>query len=94
MYGTYTLAGLYRWQCMGGGANLENSRRGIAVRGPMIKAKAQELSPECEASEGWLARFKWHQALKFRKFVGEKQSADNCAADEWIEKRLPDIMKD
>ncbi len=94
-------ADLYKWI-------VKTQRKGFPISGPLIIAKAQELhiaahhqltstsssdsSPKIKFSTGWLDRFKKRYNLQFKKFHGEKQDANEDAAQEWLDKNLPELL--
>jgi transposase len=43
------------------------------------------IERECEYLEGWLQKFKKHHGVKYLKIYGEKASADNEAAESYID---------
>ena len=43
------------------------------------------IEGECEYSEGWLQKFKKHHGIKYLKICGEKASADDNAAERYID---------
>jgi hypothetical protein len=46
-----------------------------------------------EATEGSISRWKDWNNIKFKRFHGEKSSADTNGADEWSLAKLPEILK-
>jgi hypothetical protein len=45
------------------------------------------------ASEGWLTRFKDRNNIIFGSVSGESASVDQLTIDEWVVKKLPQIIK-
>ena len=86
---------LYQWI-------LKMNNKGFPVNGPIIIAKAEEMSralPSSSSSSmpikfsgGWLDKFKKRFNLEFKKFHGEKKSADEEAARDWLENTLPELL--
>ena len=72
--------------------------KGISVSEEDIKAKAKCLSKksgcnqEITSSNGWLYRFKNRYDMRGKKLVGEKITADAEAAENFIEKTLPEKL--
>ena len=52
-----------------------------------------ENPPKFEASRGWLDNFKSRYDVKFNQKVGEKLSADNQAAEDWMKGIWPVLRK-
>lgn len=63
----------------------------IPITGPILCQKAKELHKElgidvpCEFSSGWLTKFKNRHGIRYLKTSGDKLSADNVAAEEFVE---------
>jgi len=71
--------------------------RGVSVSGPMLQTKAEELTKKLghkdfEATEGLLTRWKTRHDVKFKRFHGEKASADKVEADKYISERPPGLL--
>jgi hypothetical protein len=71
---------------------LERRRKGMPISGPMLIEKAREfhtnlnISEHCNFSIGWLTRFKIRHGIRKLDIAGEKRSANEEAADEFVEK--------
>uniref|UniRef100_A0A8C4XFI3 HTH CENPB-type domain-containing protein n=1 Tax=Erpetoichthys calabaricus TaxID=27687 RepID=A0A8C4XFI3_ERPCA len=62
--------------------------RGVHIRGPILKVKAEDLAKklgheEFKATDGWLSRWKSRHEIKFKKPNGEKGSSS----------KLPELLK-
>ena len=84
---------LYEWF-------LKLTRQNVPVSGPMLIGRAQKLheklnknDKEFSFSHGWLDRFKKRYNIKFKTIVGEIKSADTEAAEDWLEKRWPELRE-
>lgn len=72
------------------------TRNGI-VTGPMVLEQAKKFAlmlkvKDFEPSNGWLHRWKKKENINFQKIHGEKNSADQASASEWIKNQLPELM--
>ena len=77
----------------------EKTRKGLPINGPLLTEQAKiihermkltsDIPLEFEFSTGWLDGFKKRFNVKFKKLIGEKLSADDEAADEWIKTQWP-----
>ena len=76
---------LYEWI-------LQQRSEGVPITGPLLKEKAREIharlciSEKYNFSSGWLTSFKKRHSICYLKTCGEKVSADNNAAEDFIEK--------
>ena len=52
-----------------------------------------ENPPKFNATYGWIDNFKSRYDLKFKTRVGEKLSADNQAAEDWLKDVWPILRK-
>ncbi|KAL4148353.1 hypothetical protein QTP88_002617 [Uroleucon formosanum] len=64
----------------------------------MLEQKAEFLvekigHSDFKATEGWISRWKDKHNIKFKRFHGEKFSADTNGANEWSLAKLPEILK-
>ncbi|BFZ00329.1 hypothetical protein BsWGS_03368 [Bradybaena similaris] len=70
----------------------EKRSKGMPISGPMLIEKARDfhrrlnISEQCNFSDGWLTRFKIRHGIRKLDISGEKKSADEDAADEFVEK--------
>ncbi|VVC31378.1 Homeobox domain-like,HTH CenpB-type DNA-binding domain [Cinara cedri] len=74
------------------------TERGVRISGPMLQQKAEIFVEKIghgnfKATEGWMSRWKDRNNIKFKRFHGEKSSADSNGADEWSLAKLPEILK-
>lgn len=68
--------------------------RDIPVSGPLLTEKAKELKiDDCQASSGWLSRWKVRNSIQFKRQHGEQKDADVAAADQWTTTVLPELLK-
>ena len=71
--------------------------RGLPCSGPLLKAKAEDLArnlgkTDFVASDGWLSRWKARHGVMHKRMHGEKQDADNAAAEDWTANILPELL--
>ena len=76
---------------------MERFEQGIPVSGEMMKQKAAEISINLgetshNFSNGWMEKFKQRFNLDYKKFCGEKKSADYENAEKWLKQQLPEIL--
>jgi hypothetical protein len=74
------------------------TERGVRISGPMLQQKAEFFAEKIghsdfKATEGWISRWKDRNNIKFKRFHGEKSSADTNGANEWSLAKLPEILK-
>lgn len=74
------------------------TERGVRISGPMLEQKAEFFAEKIghsdfKATEGWISRWKDRHNIKFKRFHGEKSSADTNGANEWSLAKLPEILK-
>jgi len=74
------------------------TERGVRISGPMLEQKAEFFAQKIghsdfKATEGWISRWKDRHNIKFKRFHGEKSSADTNGANEWSLAKLPEILK-
>ena len=72
--------------------------KNIPVSGPMLQAKAKDITNELgisefNASNGWLESFRSRNNINFRSLCGESASAD-CNAAEDCKAKLTEFVKD
>ena len=62
----------------------------------MEKSKdfAERLGSDFTPSTGWLARWKNRMGIKFKRAHGEKSSADEAAAENWLMHKLPKLLEE
>lgn len=70
----------------------------IAISGPVLKAKAEDLSKRLQAdnfscSTGWLERFKVRYNIKVGKISGEAGDVDKQVVLNWIADKWPNIIQ-
>ena len=71
----------------------------IAISGPVLQAKADELSKKLghtdfACSNGWLERFKTRKGYHFRSIIGEAKSVKPEAVEAWKTSTLPTLLED
>ncbi|VVC45663.1 Homeobox domain-like,HTH CenpB-type DNA-binding domain [Cinara cedri] len=74
------------------------TERGVRISGPMLQQKAEYFAEKIghgnfKATEGWMSRWKDRNNIKFKRFHGDKSSADSNGADEWSLTKLPESSK-
>ena len=75
----------------------EARNRGLPCSGPLLKAKAEDLAKslgktDFVASDGWLSRWKARHGILHKRMHGEKQDANNEAANDWVSSVLPELL--
>jgi hypothetical protein len=70
----------------------------ISLSGQLIRAQALQFAKDLSyngftASEGWLTRLKDRNNIIFGSVSGESASVDQLTIDEWVVKKLPQIIK-
>ena len=68
----------------------------LKLTGTQLIKKAKDFAKDLglqnyTPSTGWLSRWKKRLGIRYRKGHGEKNSANNDAAQRWIENRMPEI---
>jgi hypothetical protein len=64
---------------------------GVPITGPFLREKAKELHAQlnveeaCNYSSGWLTSFKQRHGIRYLKACGEKLSADDDAAENFVD---------
>ena len=66
---------------------------GLDLKTRAIKFGALLNHPEFKASDGWLENFKKRHHIVHKSIVGEAGLVDNDLVDDWINSRLPDLIK-
>ena len=62
-------------------------------RAQKLHEKLNKNDKEFSFSHGWLDRFKKRLTIKYQTIVGEIKSADTEAAEDWLEKRWPELRE-
>ncbi len=70
----------------------------ISLSGQLIRAQALQFAKHFSyngftESEGWLTRFKGTNNIIFGSVFGKSASVDQLTIDDWVVKKLPEIMK-
>lgn len=71
----------------------------ISLSGPIVKEQALEFAAQLgytdfTASDGWLTSFKERHSIVFRSVSGESATVDQTVIDDWVQNKLPEIIKD
>ena len=52
------------------------------------------MAKDFNPTNGWITRWKAREGIAFKRAHGEKNDANSPAAEDWVTKVLPDILKD
>ncbi len=73
--------------------------KNISLSGSIVKEQALEFAAQLgytnfTASDGWLTSFKERHSIVFRFVSGESATVDQTVIDDWVQNKLPEIIKD